>query len=97
MSDSGDITSPPNGGHVSMPRRIPLRAVLAAALVVIGAAFGLGGWAWALQRTQEDHTKRLDVHDSRWRRVEAYMCLDCTASKQFDCGEICGFRRLEAR
>lgn len=80
----------PNGGHVALPRRLPLAAALAAVAVVVTAAFGLGGWAYALQRTQTEHTRRLDEGDARWKTVHAYMCMDCARKKGRDCTEICG-------
>lgn len=79
--------------YIALPRRFPLAALITAAAVAIGLAFGAGSWAWAVKRTQDENTQRLDSIDQRWSVVQAYMCMECSrraTETGFDCRYICG-------
>lgn len=89
--DSGDV--PSGYVSVSIPKKFPLAAVIAAGAVLVGLLFSAGGWAWALQDTQNQHTRRLDSIDKRWSIVQSYMCMECSRRAQesgHDCRFICG-------
>lgn len=84
---SGDIPA----GRVTFPRHVPFALALTVAATLLSAALGVGGWAWALQSTQESHEQRLDDVDRRWATVQAYMCMECTLKRdKTECLRICG-------
>ncbi len=93
-NDSGDLdTRDPSGGHVAIPRRIPLWPFLVVVGLVVSSLVGIGTWAYALEKTQDEHGARLDAHDEFAKRVTAYMCMDCSAKGAYDCRYICGMER----
>ncbi len=83
MSEDLD-TKDPSGGHVALPRRLPLWPTLGAILVVVSASIGVGTWAYAVERTQQEH-------DEMIRRIYAYICLDCKSERDgAECRFVCG-------
>lgn len=83
MSEDLDVKDP-SGGHVLMPRRIPLWPFAAVLVSIVGLSFAFGGWAWAIET-------RVAKHEDLIPRVIAYMCMDCVTRKgQDSCSDICG-------
>lgn len=93
-------TRDPSGGYLVLPRRVRMAAVITA----ISVAAGAGSWVAVLHAdtieakdTSERALEEVENIRGSVRRMERYLCLDCTQQKTFDCTDICGVRRLEHR
>jgi hypothetical protein len=79
-----------NGGHIAVPKKLPLWPFLGVVAAIVATAFTLGAWTYALGATQRLQGERIETHEAFIRRVVAYMCMDCASKNGYDCRFICG-------